>query len=461
MILRGFTLVLALLFAACSLGPSDPYDGGGVIFDSEDPRPDAADAGAIGPDVDGGLADGGDAGDELDAGLEDGSTDAEADGGFDDASEDAGFEDAAAPGQVRIRAARAGNGSGEVTSADLAIRCGGTCFADYDPGDSVELTATASTGSDFSSWAGCDQVNGAVCTLQANASRTATATFELQRFPLRVSLIGSGSVRIPSGMLTCNASACMGSFDYGSVVELQPLPAGSNGFLHFSGACRGAVCRLTITAATDVIAEFSPRLVAYYAFEGGAADSSGRGLDGQIVVPVQPVAGRVGAAFGFGNPGFVAVPDNALLEGSSDGFTACAWILPGTGSAAAQVILEKVDSYALTLSGTGASRTLTARITAANDTFSASRMIGNAWTHACFTYNGGLTGTVLRLYTDGQERATDSAVLLPGDVAASNTALTIGGCTACGNRSFDGVLDEVKIWQRELDAGEVLDEFRF
>ncbi len=54
-------------------------------------------------------------------------------------------------------------GSGTVISGDGHIYCGGVCEYPYPKGTQVGLAAIPSAGSTFSSWTGCDNVNGDFC----------------------------------------------------------------------------------------------------------------------------------------------------------------------------------------------------------------------------------------------------------------------------------------------------------
>jgi hypothetical protein len=68
-------------------------------------------------------------------------------------------------------------GRGTVTSSDGYINCGSTCSHNYNSGTQVTLTATATQGWTFSSWAGCDSVRSNSCTVTVNNARTVTATY--------------------------------------------------------------------------------------------------------------------------------------------------------------------------------------------------------------------------------------------------------------------------------------------
>ncbi|QQS61308.1 MAG: hypothetical protein IPN70_00005 [Candidatus Moraniibacteriota bacterium] len=78
-----------------------------------------------------------------------------------------------------LAVSKSGTGSGLVTSAPSGINCGADCSQNYNTGTTVTLTASPLAGSTFSSWTGCDSVNGATCTVTMNAAKTVTARFNL------------------------------------------------------------------------------------------------------------------------------------------------------------------------------------------------------------------------------------------------------------------------------------------
>ena len=74
--------------------------------------------------------------------------------------------------------AKAGGGSGTVTSNAGGINCGTTCAADFDSGTSVTLTATPGGSSTFAGWSGACSGSSS-CTVTIDAVKTVTATFSL------------------------------------------------------------------------------------------------------------------------------------------------------------------------------------------------------------------------------------------------------------------------------------------
>jgi M6 family metalloprotease-like protein len=75
-----------------------------------------------------------------------------------------------------LTVAKAGTGSGTVTSSTGGIACGATCSATYASGTVVTLTAAAAGGSSFSGWSGACAGTGP-CVVTMSAARSVTATF--------------------------------------------------------------------------------------------------------------------------------------------------------------------------------------------------------------------------------------------------------------------------------------------
>jgi Calx-beta domain/Metallo-peptidase family M12/Divergent InlB B-repeat domain len=80
-------------------------------------------------------------------------------------------------GPVTLSVAKVGGGSGLVTSTPSGIACGSTCAASFTSGTVVTLTATADTGSSFTSWSGCTSVTANICSVTLNSATSVIATF--------------------------------------------------------------------------------------------------------------------------------------------------------------------------------------------------------------------------------------------------------------------------------------------
>ncbi len=77
--------------------------------------------------------------------------------------------------QYTLTVSKAGTGTGTVTGS--GISCGTDCSEAYDSGTVVTLTATASSGSQFSGWSGGGCSGTGQCVTSMTASKTVTATF--------------------------------------------------------------------------------------------------------------------------------------------------------------------------------------------------------------------------------------------------------------------------------------------
>jgi hypothetical protein len=76
-----------------------------------------------------------------------------------------------------LTVAKAGSGTGAVSSAPAGIACGATCAASFATNASVTLSASADTGSLFIGWSGACSGTGS-CNVTMDAAKSVTATFE-------------------------------------------------------------------------------------------------------------------------------------------------------------------------------------------------------------------------------------------------------------------------------------------
>jgi hypothetical protein len=158
-----------------------------------------------------------------------------------------------------LSVAKAGDGSGTVSSSPAGVACGADCSESYVSGSVVTLTATPTAGSLFTGWSGACAGSGS-CQVTLTAARSVTASFGLAMYGLNVARAGTGSgsvVSSPAG-ISCGAD-CSESYNRGTVVSLSATPASGSIFSGWSGACAGTVgCQLTMSAAHSVLASFSP-----------------------------------------------------------------------------------------------------------------------------------------------------------------------------------------------------------
>ena len=116
--------------------------------------------------------------------------------------------------------AKAGTGSGTVTSSPAGISCGADCSEPYNSGTVVTLSQAATAGSTFTGWSGACTGTGA-CQVTMSAAKSVTATFGPDPNTLTVTKAGTGSGTVtssPAG-ISCGAD-CSQPYNPGTVVTL-------------------------------------------------------------------------------------------------------------------------------------------------------------------------------------------------------------------------------------------------
>jgi chitodextrinase len=204
-----------------------------------------------------------------------------------------------------------------------------------------------------------------------------------------------------------------------------------------------------------------PGLVASYGFDEGsgtaAADSTGNGNHGTLVNGPTWTLGRFGQALSFdGTNDRVTVPDANTLD-LTTGMTLEAWLKPtATGTAWKTVLFKHRDNNATNMVyvmyGNRNTNVPNGEITVGTSVKAANGPAGsglplNVWSHLAATFDN----ATLRLYVNGTEIAS---LATAGPIATSTGALWIGGNNVW-NEVFSGAIDEVRIYNRALNASEI------
>jgi hypothetical protein len=179
-------------------------------------------------------------------------------------------------------------------------------------------------------------------------------------------------------------------------------------------------------------------------------DSSGNGNHGKIYGSIL-VDGRYGKALSFdGVDDYVNIPDSASLS-ISTAITVSFWIYPRTFAPETQAVLSKGSSgsncnydfhlYTNTLRWStcvgGSLNELVATLGAEN-----------TWYYIVGTYDG----SVKRLYVNGELIASLSQT---GILPTNTLPLTIGSAPNWYGTFFNGIIDEVRIYNRALSEDEI------
>src|SRR5262249_19613060 len=143
----------------------------------------------------------------------------------------------------------------------------------------------------------------------------------------------------------------------------------------------------------------------------------------------------------------VTIADSASLH-LTTGLTLEAWVFPtALSSSWSDVIYKGSDTYFLM--GT----TPQSQLPDMGGTFASTNLYGtsalplNTWTHLAGTYDG----SMMRFYVNGVQVASQPQT---GTVPANSGLLSIGGDSTSG-QFWTGLIDEVRIYNRAINAVEV------
>ena len=217
------------------------------------------------------------------------------------------------------------------------------------------------------------------------------------------------------------------------------------------------LCALLLGSVCSVFAGPDPSLIGWWWFDEGsgtvAADSSQYGNHGTLTGGPTWTSGVFGTALKFdGVDDHVVVPHNESLTVSSE-VTVAVWINAQRYNApngeAWQGIIGKQEgqrSYSLYTEASGALHFSTAGIgDLSNPVLSL-----NEWVHACAMVVNGTHA----YFINGQAAGTaGSGIALPG--AADTANVVIGRTNEGVGRSFLGMIDDVRIYNRSLTLAEV------
>ena len=198
----------------------------------------------------------------------------------------------------------------------------------------------------------------------------------------------------------------------------------------------------------------SAGLVAAYSFNAGSgssvADSSGRGNAGVVSGAAWSGVGRFGSALSFdGVNDWVTVADAGSLDLTSR-MTLEAWVRPAAlGGWRTVVFKERAGGVVYGLYGDQAGGRPLGQVFIGGErnAVGSSLLPLNVWSHLATTFDG----SVVRLYVNGT-LVGSSAV--SGSMAASTGSLRIGG-NSVWSEWFAGLIDEVRLYNRALSAGEI------
>lgn len=180
------------------------------------------------------------------------------------------------------------------------------------------------------------------------------------------------------------------------------------------------------------------------------------------------VTGKVGAAYNFdGASTSINAGSGASLDDlPAAGMSIAAWIYPRTvGEGSAGFIMAKnvgttpSSGWVFRISGTNA---LTFTVDGTTDlvhTTSASVLTLNAWNHVMLTWDGVITtASTARIYVNGLEVTYATTTNGASRVSDATSTLYIGN-DSTGARTFDGYIDDVKVYNYQRSQEQVRFDF--
>jgi len=202
-------------------------------------------------------------------------------------------------------------------------------------------------------------------------------------------------------------------------------------------------------------------LVAAYGFEEGAGgtvrDASGNNNTGTLNGGTWAPDGKYGGALSFNGVSDLVVINGSASLNLGSAMTQEAWVYPTAPtsfqSTWSTILHRETDAYYLHVSSPqGSLRPAGGATYNGSESYVASPSVIplNAWTHLAVTYDG----TMMKLYVNGVQVASKAA---SGTIETNSNPLRIGGNVPYG-QYFEGMIDEVRVYNRALSATEIIND---
>lgn len=230
------------------------------------------------------------------------------------------------------------------------------------------------------------------------------------------------------------------------------IPPPPTGFIYLRGAdgsiLKGSNGALLLTPSG---------LVGIWSLDTLAAlDTSGNANNGTAVGSPTIVAGQVGNAFNLTGANYIHIPNSALYDFRSGGYSYAFWI---KGTAASQPGFqgflskgEASNDFALSRDSSTTALVLFHGATGLDFPFGThTALLNGSFNHCAVTYDG----TTATLYING----SSAGAITIGPPTYTNTFTLYLGAARTGAVSLVGILDDFKLWNRNLSSSEVLYDY--
>lgn len=208
------------------------------------------------------------------------------------------------------------------------------------------------------------------------------------------------------------------------------------------------------------MADITSNLVVWYRFSDPALsvaiDSSGNNYHGTYTnTPTLKQQGPIGdSAISLTNAGAQYVVGPAITTSATNTVTYCAWLKPnGSQPAYGATVYSRTSTCGLTFSQVSGLRPAYSwnNDSLTYDWQGASLLINNVWSHVCIA----IQATRADMYINGA--AAGSNVRAHATVANPFTAFRVGSDSFSAARNYNGLIDDVRIYNRTLTSTDVLE----
>ncbi len=300
-----------------------------------------------------------------------------------------------------------------------------------------------------------------------SASNSATLAV-VDTTPPVITILGSNPITIPSGVAYVDAGATANDSCAGTVAVRVANPVNTSMpgtyFVTYTAddgnGNTNYATRNVLVSSGSGCAPVSSGLVAWWPAEGNAADSAGIN-NGTLLNGATYAAGKVGQAFLFnGSVGYCSIPNSSLLNSFTTSMSIELWLKVNQSTANSywKGIVTKGDS-SWRLQGTSGANTITFSTTGLSpaldiygnlsiDLYGSRNVNDGQWHHVAAVYDG----TNKFLYVDG---TLDVSAPATGSIAPNSYPVYIGENAEATGRIFNGLEDEISLYNRALTAAEV------
>ena len=192
-------------------------------------------------------------------------------------------------------------------------------------------------------------------------------------------------------------------------------------------------------------------LVAYYPLENDTTDISGNGLDGIVVGDPEFVDGAVGMALNFNGDYYVDCGGNAEFS-FADAMTVSTWVnIRSVTTAWMAMVAKGENAWRLGINNetTGIHYAFSGGDRDWQQANTTTELNTDEWYHVAATYD---TNVGALVYINGVLDASNANL---DGIDTNEMPLLLGDNPEATGRFFDGMLDEVKIYNRALSAEEI------